>query len=361
MRTKNGHGGKIHALAARLRVDPERILDFSASINPLGPPPGLTRSLSQRLGSLILHYPPAGAEYLREALAAHLGLAQESLLVGNGSTELIHLLPRLELNPRALIIEPAFSEYRAGLTACGWEVESYVCGEEAAFIPDQADREALLKKAEEGFGLVFLGRPANPGGGLAEPELVLELARAQEGRGLLVVDEAFIDFFPGESLLPRIADHPALAVLGSLTKFHALPGLRLGWLAASPERAETLRSLQPPWSVNILAQEAGRYCLDNHGDYAARTRSLIQEARAGLARDLTRLGLFVFPSAANYLLVRLGDEHPPAAELAERLSRELILIRDCSNYQGLSDRFFRVSVRLPEENSRLVEALEKSL
>ena len=361
MRMKNGHGGKIHALAAELKVDPKRILDFSASINPLGPPEGMTRALGSGLESLILHYPPAGAEYLQEELADHLGLAPESLLVGNGSTELIHLLPRLESLPRALIIEPAFSEYRAGLAACGWEVEPFLCREEAGFVPDEADRVGLLKKAEEGFGLIFLGRPANPSGTLTDPGLVLDLARAQEGRGLLAVDEAFIDFRPGESLLSHIADHPGLAVLGSLTKFYAMPGLRLGWLAAAPSAAERLRRLQPPWSVNILAQEAGRYCLAHHKEYAVQTRSLIEQARADLAADLARLGLAVLPSTANYLLVRLARAHPSAAELARRLRQELILIRDCSNYQGLSDRFFRVSVRLPEENRRLIAALERSL
>ena len=361
MSIKNGHGGKIQALAAEMGVDQALILDFSASINPLGPPKGLPAMLKQGLESWILSYPPAGAEYFREALGFFMGIDPSYIIPGNGSTELIHLLPRLKSGGKALIVEPAFSEYRAGLEACDWRVDAHVCAKKHLFVPDRADREILLGKLDRGYDLVYLGRPGNPGGAVTPREVVLDLAKAQEKHGLLVLDQAFIDFCPQESLLDSLPDHPALIILGSLTKFYAVPGLRLGFMAAAPELIQRLSKFQPTWSINIMAQEAGRFCLEHHAGHAARTEELIPKERERLSRELSALGLTVFPSRANYLLARLGQDHPSSRELARALSRELILIRDCSNYLGLDENFFRVSIRLPQENDRLLEALKKHL
>jgi len=357
MLIKNGHGGKVHLLAEEMGVDPSRILDFSASINPLGPPPELIRELTSGMEPLIRNYPPAGAEYLLEALASSLDLNPGRVLAGNGSTELIHLLPRFKNKGRALIIEPAFSEYRAGLDSCGWEVEEYVCGEADCFAPDGKDLEDLSVKLGQGYDLVFLGRPANPGGSVTEAGTVLELARKQENHGYLVVDEAFIDFCPEESLIPRLDEFPALVILGSLTKFYGIPGLRLGYMAAEEKLIQGFRPIQPPWSVNILAQEAGRICLGLEDGFAEETRRLVDSERTRLSKGLAGLGLTVFPSRANYLLVRLGEDQGTAKELSQSISRELILIRDCANYRGLDKSFFRISVRLPRENDLLLEAL----
>lgn len=138
-------------------------------------------------------------------------------------------------------------------------------------------------------------------------------------------------------------------------------GAQAGFLAAATDIIDRLKALQPPWSVNIMAQEAGRICLAQNGDYAGKTRRLIVQERERLSVELTRLGLKVFPSRANYLLLRSGSGHPPAGELSDRLSKELLLIRNCGNYRGLDERYFRVSVRLPKENDRLVAALENAL
>ncbi len=361
MSVKNGHGGKVQALAAERGVDPAQVLDFSASINPLGPPEGLAEALKQGLESWIRHYPPAGAEYFQEDLANKLGVDPYNVMIGNGSTELIHLLPRLKPRGRALIVEPAFSEYRAGLAACGWWADDHICGEDSLFVPDESDREALLGKLKKGYDLVYLGRPGNPGGAATPLEMVQELARAQGKHGFLVLDQAFIDFCPQESLLKFIPEHPALIILGSLTKYYAMPGLRLGFLAASSDPVGRLGRFQPPWSVNIMAQEAGRFCLEHDRLHAQRTAELIAREREVLSRELSRLGLTVFPSRANYLLVRLGPDQPRAEELAGALAQDLILIRDCANYRGLGERYFRVSVRMPGENERLLAALKKQL
>ncbi len=360
---KYGHGGRVYALARELGLGAAQVLDFSASINPLGPPAEVKATLAAELDLLLSHYPEVEAAELGRALADGLGLAYENLAVANGSTEPIHLLPLAakELTPsrRALIIAPAFSEYRAGLDRAGWRVEHFLCRAEDDFVPDAAALAGLIEQGD--YGLVYLGQPANPTGALLEPARVLDLARLQEAKGgLLIVDEAFIDFAPQAGVLDRLDDHPALVVLRSLTKFFALPGLRLGYVAARREVIGGFKALQHPWSVNALAQRAGLLCLDQ-ADYAARTRALIEQERSRLSKALAELGLTVYPSAANYLLARLGAEHPPAEAVVKEMMGRAILIRDCANFEGLAAGYLRLAIRLPEENERLIEALREML
>ena len=360
MNHAHGHGGRVHALAQRLGLDPAEILDFSSSINPLGPPPAALEKLRQRLDFTLRAYPPPRSGDLTRGLGTKLGISPNNVLIGNGATELIHLLPRLKTQGRALIVEPAFSEYRAGLEASGWEVEDHLWPPGGAPDNPGVEPESLAKRLEGGYDLVFLGRPANPGGGLADKELVLALAQAQAGQGLMVVDEAFIDFCPRESLIHDLEAHPTLVIIGSLTKFYAIPGLRLGYLAGPAEVVARLRELQPPWSVNGLAQEVGLACLDQE-EYGRETRTLIQEQREGLSRELADMGLRIFPSAANYLLFRLVPEHPPAEVVVEELAAKAVLVRDCSNYRGLQEGYIRVAVRSKKENRILIDGLKEVL
>ena len=360
------HGGNVHALARRLGVEAQAVLDFSASINPLGPPPTVIEALAGGLDHLLVNYPEPRAETLAAEIAARLGLSEERIVVGNGSTELIHLLPRAvgrrSEAGRALIVAPAFSEYSSALEREGWSVEHFLCRPEDGLAPDmEALKERLAGQDHPGFLLVFLGQPANPTGVLTDPAGLAACARIQERRGgLLIVDEAFIDFAPQYSLAGVLGELPAGIILRSLTKFYALPGLRLGFLAASEEVAARLRNLQPPWSVNALAQAAGRLCLEAK-DYAKKTRKTVAAERSRLTRKLEGLGLRVVPSAANYLAGRLGDHHPPADQVMEALARQAILVRDCADFVGLGPGWLRFSVRLAQENERLVKALAEAL
>jgi len=360
------HGGNVHALARRLGVETQTVLDFSASINPLGPPPEVIEALAGGLDHLLVNYPEPRAETLAAEIAARLGLSEERIVVGNGSTELIHLLPRAvgrrSEAGRALIAAPAFSEYQAALEREGWTVEHFLCRPEDGFAPDmEALKERLAGQDLPGFRLAFLGQPANPTGVLTDPADLAACARIQERRaGLLIVDEAFIDFAPEYSLAGGLGELPAVVILRSLTKFYALPGLRLGFLAASEEIAARLRNLQPPWSVNALAQAAGRLCLAAE-DHADKTRKTVAAERGRLAGGLKRLGLRVIPSAANFLTARLGPGHPPANEVVEALARQAILIRDCADFAGLGPGWLRFSVHLAQENERLLQALTEAL
>jgi len=353
MSNAHEHGGNVFAIARSLGVTPDKIVDFSASINPLGMVPGVRDALAGSIDRL-LHYPDKGAAELKESLAAYHGIGTDQIAVANGSTELIHLMPRVVSGKRGLIVAPAFAEYASALERSGWQTDYFTLKSGDSFT---LSLPALQEKLAEGYDLLFVCNPANPTGALIpkrEIEAVIELC--QKSGTFLVLDEAFIDFCEGESAKDLMCKFQRGVLLRSMTKFFAIPGLRLGYAIGAPETIETIASLQDPWSVNTAAQVAGIASLGDAG-YCERTRAYIDSERDRLAAGLAGLSwLRVFPSAANYLLVEIRNGSG-AAELRSRLMERGMLIRDCSNFQGLDGRFFRVAVRLREENDLLLEHL----
>ena len=175
-----------------------------------------------------------------------------------------------------------------------------------------------------------------------------------------MVDEAFVDFSPELSLIDAVSRRDNLYILRSMTKFYAIPGLRIGYLAGPAAAIRLIRQALPPWTINTPAQAAAIACLHDH-DYQQQTRSVIPELRRKLAEELTSLSFTVFPSVANYLLMQLPKSGPRAPALTERLRFEGILIRDCSNFSSLDDRYVRLAVRTADENVRVVNALRQVL
>ncbi len=351
------HGGNVFAVARLLGVPPEEILDFSASINPLGPPPGV-RGVVAAAFDRLAHYPDSACTELAEALALYHGCEPANVCVGNGSTELIHLLPRLVAGHRALIIAPAFSEYAEALRRAGWEHDYFVLPSDTGFpLSITAVREELKKE----YGLLFLCNPGNPTGRVYGKDQVTELLDVCRKAGtLLVVDEAFMDFCEEESIKRLVIESNAGVVIRSMTKFYGFPGLRLGYALAAPPLAERFCTLRLPWGVSTLAQAAGIAALADPG-HGARSRAFVAEERESLMAGLNSLpGVRVWPGAANYLLARLDGELT-AAGLQERLLPQRILIRDCANFHGLDGRFFRVAVRTRADNERLLAAIKAAM
>ncbi len=347
------HGGDTRQ--ARERFGLEEVLDFSASINPLGTPPGLREHLFERWPQ-VLHYPDRGGRRCREAVAERFDLPPEAVVVGNGSAELIGLLLRSAAWARVLVSPPDFGLYRALLPA-GVPVVPVPRVEARGFAPDLG---ALARAAGPGDLLLF-SNPGNPSGaGVGPAELAGLLDRCAAVGAVLAVDEAFVDFCPELSVLDLAARRPGLVVLRSLTKFYGIPGLRLGFLAAAPARASAVAGLQVPWSVNTLAQEAAPYCLA-HTEWEGRSRAYAARERERLAAGLGRLaGVRALPSRANYLLLHLSPPAPGAGTLYEDLARRGILVRHCGSF-GLGERYLRVAVRTEEENALLLAALEDAL
>ena len=354
------HGGVRPAQLRALGLDPKDVLDFSASISPLGPPEGLWEALRK---VDLTAYPDPECLELREALARRHGTDIDSILVGNGSTELIHLLARANLSPSrggcsnsVLLLTPTYGEYAGAAALDGAEVLQVVARREKGFSWDLRRAEALILAKRP--ALTFLCNPNNPTGVYLGLEEVALLARAacQVG-GLLALDEAYLNFVDDRwDALPLLSKEAGLnlVLLRSMTKDYALTGLRLGYCLAGPEVIAALARLQPDWSVNGLAQVAGLVALEDV-DYLPAAREAVNEARSYLTRELESLGFRVLPSSANFLLVEMGD----AAQWRGQLMHKGIVVRDCASF-GLPD-CIRIGIRALPDCRRLVESVRQQL
>lgn len=353
------HGGTILATARQQGVSPESILDFSASINPLGPAPGVRKAAAEAF-NLVSHYPETGSPHLCTALADYHSLSKENIAVANGSTELIHLVTRLfrRAEGRALLIAPTFAEYANALQLAGWEFDYLTLSHKDGFTLDCA---RVADELAKGYDLLFFCNPGNPTGklySLADIENLYQLCKYNGC--FFVLDEAFIDFAEASSAKHLISTSNNGLVLRSMTKFFGFPGIRIGYSIASAEVTSRLRTFLPPWNVETIPQAVALAGLAER-DHSRRTLALVTRERQNLAASLSRLKeLKVFESAANYLLIRL-ESGLPAAALQERLLEELILIRDCSDFEGLDNRFFRVAVKKRAQNKKLLQAIAGAL
>ena len=364
------HGGDLLRMAATAGRDPASLLDFSVNVRPEGPPEFIRAALFRAMTSLAA-YPSPHAEEAMLAAARHHGMDASRFVFGSGSNELIHALARVLRKrgvPSVRVVEPAFSEYAiacrlAGIKAIpvwGGIIEKNQCVPTTDTGKDEAvpTRDLLdaLTDAPEGSA-VFLANPGNPSGLFRTPEECLRLMSSRSDL-LWIIDEAFVEYAGTEteaSVLQRLPKNGI--VLRSLTKFHAVPGVRLGYLAADAELAQAIRDELPAWSVNAFALAAAQAVFADTSDFAAQTRAENAERRADLAAALSSLpGIEVYPSAANYVLFRWPGA--PRNLLGILLKRFGIAVRDCSNYHGLKDgSWFRAAVRFPEDHRRLAEAL----
>ena len=349
------HGGRVFEAARALNIPWYEIIDFSANINPLGQPKGLKKAVFNDFNR-SLHYPEVQAESLVRQIAEITGLHPEHFLAGAGSTPHLHLLPRALGFANPIIIGPAFAEYEGALIRAGLRPQ-YITARESddwQLKPDILDRVFNRKP-----GVIFLANPANPTGRVVPAELMYDLAERCARREVwLVVDEAFIDFTEnGRSVLKLVKKNQRLIVLRSLTKIFAIPGLRLAYLAANPRIIGKLSGLVEPWSLSSLAISAGHHCLSQEG-FVENTLKGLRIFRRNLVKGLSELGIGkVFPSEANFVLLKLRDIFKPR-DLIEFLFNDAILVRDASNFNGLKPGYLRLAVRPLDETAALLNSLK---
>jgi len=321
LRQRRSHGGAA----------PAGTLDFSLSLNPLGPPDSLLAALNP---DLVTAYPEPESASLQELVATQHGVAPESVLVTNGACEAIELIMAARPPGRVIVLAPAFSEYEDAARAWGHEVITIVAGEETGF---HWDFDRLDADPDD---LVVLGNPANPTGVMSGlPDL----------EATLVVDECFMDFV--EEPVTAIG-RPETLVVRSFTKTYACPGLRLGYVIGD---VAALRARQPAWSVGHLAQVAGAAALKDAA-YLKFTREFVRQRRDELVQGLSAIpGVEVVPPATNFVFFKI----PQARAVARRLFEMGIVVRDCDSFTGVApDSYLRVAVRKRSENQRLLEALD---
>lgn len=344
------HGGNIYSPEGL----PQALLDFSASLNPLGMPEEVMVAAQKGIGACV-HYPDPACLALRGALSEAQQVPVERILCGNGAAELLDQMV-LALRPKkAMLLAPTFGEYERTLTQNGCQVvHHYLKGEQKFDL--QAD---ILRRLQPNLDLLVLCNPNNPTGrAIPQPLLVEILERCQKLGCTLLVDESFLDMTDEEQqadLHPFLGTHPNLVLLRSLTKSYCMPGLRLGYLLTG--NAGLLKKMAlcgQPWSVSVPAQLAGVAAM-NCPDWPGKGRKLVQEQRAYLKHSLETLGFRVWESHVNYLLFQAAGQ----TNLRERLLEKGILIRSCATFRGLGEDFYRVAVRTREENQTLVETFSK--
>lgn len=350
------HGGDWRKLALLSGRNEEDILDFSVNVRPEGPPDFLRGALLRAL-DVCSRYPSPECLEACEAAARFHGVSPGHFVFGNGCNQLIHDLPRLLHAPEVLVLQPSFGEYVPAWERAGKTVRSCGAGADLSFLPVW---EELATAAPAG-GAVLLASPGNPSGVLLPKGAVLEAARRRRDVWW-IVDEAFVDYVGEEySLVGDAAREPNVIVLRSLTKFYGLAGIRAGYAAAPEVLAERWRRELPPWSVNALAAAAACAALGDQTGFVDEERRQNTARREQLASMLHTLpGVHVYPSSANYLLLRLPDA--PEDFALRLLKKEGIAVRDCSNYAGLeTGGWYRVAVRGEHDNIRLAEALARCL
>lgn len=348
------HGGDI-------RQYPGKMIDFSASINPLGLSPAVKAAVIRNIDDVI-YYPEPDSRTLKKTLGDFHGIYQDDVTVGNGSIELIYLLPKALQAKRILIITPSFSEYEIAARISGVKPVFFRTREQNYFKIEISRLITVIPKVN----LVFLCNPNNPTGGYIAAEKVLSLAAHCERHGtFLVLDQAFADFTGdagADILLSAARRNKALIIIRSLTKFFAVPGLRIGYAVGHRDIIRKVSGYQYPWNVNSLAQGAALAVLKDRA-YMSRSAAYISGERRYLADNLSRMGgLEVYPASSNFILCRIiSGGAGGARRLNAKLNKRGMVIRDCGNFRGLSGRFFRVAVRKRAENRGLISALKEFL
>lgn len=350
------HGGNIYAEAPA--VTGGKWLDFSANINPLGLAPEVRQAIFTNIDGII-HYPDPQARALKKAISARYALPEEQVLLGNGAAELFYLLVHMLRPKRVGIPVPSFGEYQRTAEAVGAEIIFSSLRASADFVPDIGQWMEELENVD----CIFIGNPNNPTGKLLTRAQLTEYLSFLEMRGIwTVVDESFLDFLPDEkaySVRDLTSQYQHLLVVRSLTKFYAMPGLRLGFASANPELVRQLERGKDVWNVNSLAQAAGVAALGLK-EYHRNSREFVQGEKKWLYERLHALkGLVPVKPSVNFVLVSVADTGLASSELTARMRKQGILVRDCANYTGLEDQqYIRVAVRRRAENEQLLRALE---
>lgn len=353
------HGGDLMTVAAASGKSIDDLIDFSANINPLGPPDGVAEVLYglARDPSALSRYPDPFHRALREAFAEHAGTAPENVAVGNGSAALIDATIRALRPVRALLPVPAFSEYRKALAMNGVEVVPLRLDPNGGF---RLDAQGLQTAARDGAcDLCLFANPQNPSGAFVQRSEIREIVKCL-GRVQCrtILDEAFIDYLDRDDA--SLCGLEQAAVLRSVTKFYGIPGVRVGFALAEPALARSIEAMLPSWPIGAGETAIVRAALKDH-EYARRSIDCNNEARNRLSAGLEDLGCRVFPSRANFVLADVAALCDDARVLCRSLIEMFgIVLRDCSDFDVLKEgRFVRIAVRSSSDNVRLLDALRK--
>ncbi len=343
------HGGNIY--------DYDRgLIDFSSNINPLGPPTWL-REIIDKVD--LSTYPDIHYRELRESIGRYVNYPMEYIIPGNGLIELIFLFVRAFRIRKPLIVSPTFMEYERAVLLNGGKPRFLRLRDDDSF---KVNIYEVMNRIPDVDG-IFICNPNNPTGtALRVDELRAIIETAKLFNIPVFVDEAFIEFMLDEkdhSALSLVDNFENLIVARAITKFFALPGIRLGYIVSQPSVIEKLWHYKEPWSVNSIAVEIGKHIFEDK-DYIEKSKETISNLREEFIRELSKIDkIEVFPSTCNFILLKLKKLN--SAILKTKLIERGFLIRDASTFRYLNKKFIRLAVRKKEENIKLVETLSQIL
>jgi threonine-phosphate decarboxylase len=351
------HGGQLRQIAEHFGIPKLELLDFSANINPAGPPPAVFSALRDSLNdpSTLIDYPDLEQLELKQSIARSTSVVVENTVVSNGFVPLLEAVLHALKIQRCLLPIPAFLEYRKTFKRAGVEVIAHTLTTESHF---SYDPERMLAGAHDA---ILLANPQNPSGICHDLRFMRNLiGRALKEQIFILLDEAFIDYIPEHSVATAVDDFPNLVVFRSVTKFHGIPGLRVAYAVANAAISSTIHQSLPPWPITTLAARAVSAALEDSA-YAVRSRYENTEHRTELQGKLKALGLRVYPSAANFLLFQTPFAVNPTDFWQRLILDHGVVLRACTNYECLPPGHFRTAVRTQTDNNRLVSAIAAQL
>lgn len=353
------HGSDIEKISACYHIKKEDIVNFAGNVNPLGLPDSVKEAVAAH-ADLFSIYPDREYRSLCNVLSNYCDVPADSILPGNGSSELIALLIEARAPKHTLILGPTYSEYSRELTFSGSTQDYYHLQENNDFRPDLED---LFQTLSDGYDFLIICNPNNPtSSAIFQNEMKELLAFCKQKNIFVMIDETYVEFAPDISAItavPLTKQFSNLMVLRGVSKFYAAPGMRFGYgITGNSEFLKIMREKQVPWSLNSLGAFAGEMLFQDH-DYYQQTRRLILSERQKMYEILKELPAFkVYPAYANFLLVKILKDGITSFDVFERCIQNGLMIRNCSSFQCLEGEYIRFCMQMPEENQRLLNLLK---
>ncbi len=356
------HGSDLEKIEQVYGIKKEEIISFSANVNPLGISPVMRRALIERI-DCITSYPDREYTALRRQMSAYTGAPLEHIVVGNGSTELISLFIQLEHPKKALILGPTYSEYEREISLGGGTSLYYPLKKENGFVLDAADFQACLN---ESLDLLVICNPNNPTSSAIPQQTMRQILDTCKRFDICVmIDETYVEFAPdinAITAIPLTRYYNNLIILRGVSKFFASPGLRLGYaVTGSEDLLKRINSRKNPWTINSLAAAAGELMFSDQ-DYIARTRDLTAKERTRILQELRSWDTIkAYDSYANFVLLRIEKKGVTAEDLFDHAIRQKMMIRNCSTFPFLDNRYLRFCFMTPAQNTALLTCLKEKL
>jgi threonine-phosphate decarboxylase len=352
------HGGNIYKIFREKEI--KEILDYSSNINPFGLPESLKKAIIENM-DVLEKYPDPDYYDLRKIIARYNGVEIENVLAGNGATELIFLYMKAVKPKKALILSPTFAEYERGIKTAApqCEITYFHLKETEDFQPDI---KRLKEEMKNRYDLIVLCNPNNPTGKFLTKEKIKDiLAECDKYNTKLFTDEAFVEFVEGgvkSSIAGEEINKKNLFIIRALTKFFAMPGLRLGYaLFFDAGLKQEFDRLKEPWSVNAFAELAGKI-LFSDSEYIEKTEKWIKEEKKYMYKELGKISnIRVYETETNFILIKMPGKN--AADIREKMLENGILVRDASNFTYLDGTFIRLAVKDRENNNIVIKNLDK--